>query len=518
MLACMFCQVTSGESCAGAAAPINSEAMDESACRRMEFDTQLNQLKKNVRNEQRRQNRISSIPDAMWRVATAVLVMTHPATEPACLYLEQRWRHWNDHQDAARQRLQLWHSRVAATSGFDAVMQPSTASGQTALKKAQAFLQEMRLHNFVDEANRSKGIAPRTSVLINNATCQSTLSPPPLLRLTMKRKYQLQWLRRWRRRWDVGLGPLQARDTLPPVECRKKVLAQKKKHFRAFVPTQSRTGCVPRPDLCPQKRVQNMALILAPPINSLSNPGPKNGPHFGIVVFRFLLSRQALAVWRWSNFLHKNSPRGRTLVRINMDETSIRLHQAVRAGHLTTTARLLKRSARSLTSNATTSETRGMFTLIAFVCDKKDIQNILPQILIVNDKHLSKTEPAAVLRQHLEANMVLWTASKAWVTSTLMCKIVRHLNKCLKQYKNTHHFILSSDGYRAHLTKPVWRALNRARIMYHLIPAKMTWALQPCDTHVFARLKDVLRHECQVRTLETSDGRLTMSLLCAALA
>ena len=42
----MFCQVTSGESCAGAAAPINSEAMDESACRRMEFDAQLNQLKK----------------------------------------------------------------------------------------------------------------------------------------------------------------------------------------------------------------------------------------------------------------------------------------------------------------------------------------------------------------------------------------------------------------------------------------------------------------------------------------
>ena len=188
----------------------------------------------------------------MWRIATAVLVMTHPATEPACLYLEQRWRHWNEHQDAARQRLQLWHSRVAATSGFDAVMQPSTASGQTALKKAQAFLQEMRLHNFVDEANRSKGIAPRTSVLINNATCQSTLSPPPLLRLTMKRKYQLQWLRRWRRRWDVGLGPLEARDTLPPVECRKKVLA-KKNPFGLSCPRKAVRGAFHAPTSAPKK-------------------------------------------------------------------------------------------------------------------------------------------------------------------------------------------------------------------------------------------------------------------------
>ena len=165
-------------------------------------------------------------------------------------------------KDAARQRLQLWHSRVAATSGFDAVMQPSTASGQTALKKAQAFLQEMRLHNFVDEANQSKGIAPRTSVLINNATCQSTLSPPPLLRLTMKRKYQLQWLRRWRRRWDVGLGPLEARDTLPPVECRKKVLAQKKipSGFRAHA---KQYGVRSTPRLLPPKK------------------GPKYGPHSG---------------------------------------------------------------------------------------------------------------------------------------------------------------------------------------------------------------------------------------------
>lgn len=236
------------------------------------------------------------------------------------------------------------------------------------------------------------------------------------------------------------------------------------------------------------------------------------------VFFFFFGFREAAAVWRWSNFLHQHSPPGRRIVRINMDETSIRLHQAVKNGHLTSSARAVKRSARSLTSSATTSQTRGMFTLVAFVCDDATIQQILPQVLLVNTKHLNAAEPAAALRTHLDANTVLWTCTKAWVTSALMCKIVALLHERLRPYQHECHFILSSDGYRAHLTRPVWRAFNRARIMYFLIPAKMTWALQPCDTHVFAPLKDCLRHECQMLTLSSPDGRLTMTLLIRALA
>ena len=201
-----------------------------------------------------------------------------------------------------------------------------------------------------------------------------------------------------------------------------------------------------------------------------------------------------------------------------MDETSIRLHQVVRAGHLTCVARAMKRSARSLTTNASTTQARGMFTLVAFICDDETIQNVLPQILLVNEKHLSKAEPAAALRPYLDAHSVLWTSSKAWVTSTLMCKIVRLLQDHLEPYQNECHFIFSSDGYRAHLTRPVWRAFSRARIMYHLIPAKMTWVMQPCDTHVFALLKDILRHECQLRALTSPNGSLSMTLLVQALA
>ena len=201
-----------------------------------------------------------------------------------------------------------------------------------------------------------------------------------------------------------------------------------------------------------------------------------------------------------------------------MDETSIRLHQVVKSGHLTTSARALKRSARSLTCPATNTQTRGMFTLVAFVCDDQEIQKQLPQILLVNEKHLTQAEPAAALRSHLDSNTYLWTSKSAWVTTITMCKIIKTLHQHVAPFQDRYLFILSSDGYKAHLTKPVWRACSRARIMYFLIPAKMTWVLQPCDTHLFALLKDILRHECQLKTLSTTDGRLTMSLLIQALA
>ena len=97
-----------------------------------------------------------------------------------------------------------------------------------------------------------------------------------------------------------------------------------------------------------------------------------------------------------------------------------------------------------------------MVTLVAFICDNEEIQNVLPQILIVNEAHLTRAEPAAALRVLLDSHTILWTGKKAWVTSIMMCRIVAVLRNFLEPYKNRYHFIVSSDGYRAHMTKAVW--------------------------------------------------------------
>lgn len=53
-------------------------------------------------------------------------------------------------------------------------------------------------------------------------------------------------------------------------------------------------------------------------------------------------------------------------------------------------------------------------------------------------------------------------------------------------------------------------------MMYFIIPAKMTWAMQPCDTHVFARLKDRIACLLQEHMIEAADGKTTIVMLVAA--
>jgi hypothetical protein len=51
---------------------------------------------------------------------------------------------------------------------------------------------------------------------------------------------------------------------------------------------------------------------------------PENGPPFC----------EAAAFWRWSNCVHSRVPAAKKRLLVNMDETSVRLHQSPSEGHL----------------------------------------------------------------------------------------------------------------------------------------------------------------------------------------
>ena len=205
--------------------------MERALDRKAEIDHKLALLNKQIRSAQRCDARQCTIPSKMWRIVTAIFVLTHPCVEPASCYLEQKWRHWDSQKDNLCNRLNAWYAVLHATSTVASVLQPKTSAGKDALKKAKSFLQEQHLHDWVDNANRAQGIAPISRLLLEQATRQQpALNREPLLPLGMNQKSKLQWLRRWRRRWRIGLGALQARDTLPPEECQRKVTGQKTKH------------------------------------------------------------------------------------------------------------------------------------------------------------------------------------------------------------------------------------------------------------------------------------------------
>ena len=213
-------------------------------------------------------------------------------------------------------------------------------------------------------------------------------------------------------------------------------------------------------------------------------------------------------MWTWSNFLHDQVPTSLAPLRINFDETAIRYVQDSRRGYLTLGAQRQKRSAHSLTRQVCRSETRAMMSLGTFICDDPSVQPLLPQVLLVNKKLMTEAE-TAVAAALLPQGVQLWREESAWTTGAIMVRLLTTLHLSLSAVLSTRKVILSADAFRSHMTKAVFRTAARLGFFYFLVPSKMTWALQPCDTHVFALFKRHLEEVVQAATAQTSEGRLS---------
>ena len=105
---------------------------------------------------------------------------------------------------------------------------------------------------------------------------------------------------------------------------------------------------------------------------------------------------------------------------------------------------------------------------------------------------------------------------KAWVTETSMVHIAAELGKRLAPFSRTHAFTVFADAYKAHIGKRALQAYARAGLRFCCIPAGLTWALQPCDTRLFALYKRRLRELCEDVALRAQDGKVEASDVVSA--
>jgi len=78
---------------------------------------------------------------------------------------------------------------------------------------------------------------------------------------------------------------------------------------------------------------------------------------------------QARAVWRWSNYLQSLCPCDRTLVLLNIDETSVKLVPQESKGHVSDRAYRLHIRGIPMGRNASLSAQRSCITHMGAVCD-----------------------------------------------------------------------------------------------------------------------------------------------------
>ena len=222
--------------------------------------------------------------------------------------------------------------------------------------------------------------------------------------------------------------------------------------------------------------------------------------------------REAFASWQWNNFLESRAPANKKIIHINLDETSCRLCGDTNKGAVAVGADISRKVALQGEHRASLSDRRAAVTLVAIVCDDREIQRELPQIVIGSAKVVQKTV-SHTLNADPVGRVYCLRQKSAWLNSGLMCTVVKLIGKTLEKFMSTRYFILNMDACPVHCTQEVARACSRAKLHLCLVAASTTGVLQVCDTHVFSQLKTYIRQGMERLRLDSVTGETTT--LCA---
>ena len=201
---------------------------------------------------------------------------------------------------------------------------------------------------------------------------------------------------------------------------------------------------------------------------------------------------QAFAVWRWSNYLHDQCAcRGKQPLLINLDETSVPVVFAhVKGNFMVHNGRRAWRPPPRQASGK--NEQRTFFTHVGLICNDPAIQPLLPQVIFVGSPGINWAE-WSLLVADLPPNVFIKRMPRGWNNADQHKLIIRILGLVLRPFLATRQPILSFDAAKLHLNAEVLHEIYTAHMWYLLIPARLTWLLQPLDTHAFLKYKRYLK-------------------------
>ena len=144
------------------------------------------------------------------------------------------------------------------------------------------------------------------------------------------------------------------------------------------------------------------------------------------------------------------------------------------------------------------------FSILAIIADNDEIQKLLPQVIIANDRCITSAGFGAVVSEVRGSKVELWRRKTAWVDAPTLAAWLHHLGRCLAPLQKDYFFILSMDACPVHMTETVAKAAAVKGIHLCFVPASMTGYMQPLDTHVFAKLKRcgrILLEDCRTKAI-----------------
>ncbi len=146
-------------------------------------------------------------------------------------------------------------------------------------------------------------------------------------------------------------------------------------------------------------------------------------------------------------------------------------------------------------------------SLIAAVCNDPSLQPGLPQIRLPRGR--AGAVPRAVtsaMYAHARHPQEAWHGTDGNMTVVVMKMWLSKIKAAIHAWKSNARIVIVFDVCRQHVHTDVLRYARRLGLEILLIPAKLTWLLQPLDTHCFAQLKRVIRDLTLERSMRSSTG------------
>ena len=148
-------------------------------------------------------------------------------------------------------------------------------------------------------------------------------------------------------------------------------------------------------------------------------------------------------------------------------------------------------------------------THACFICDNPRLQRELPQLILLNKRTCNQPVFAQIVRAS-PPNVYVKQVKSAWMTEEIMCVLIRLLHAHLQDVWDDYEVVLFLDAHGSHIHHNTCVQCNRFHIDLIIIPARLTWLLQPCDTHVFSLYKRYMRRLWNETADLTQNGEIDL--------
>lgn len=186
---------------------------------------------------------------------------------------------------------------------------------------------------------------------------------------------------------------------------------------------------------------------------------------------------------------------------LNMDETSLQSPTKRRFGNCPTLPNACK-----IGRPAMPRTTPKRCSLVALICNLPRLQGHLPQVILPRSFGKSPSPKAQRMYASMGSPLEAWHLTSGFNDVHSMMQWLRRIHTKIRQFDPYLQIVLVFDAYTIHIADAVLQLCKRLGIRVIIVPARLTWLLQPLDAMVFQHFKRLLRDKVVAATLAAPQG------------